>query len=526
MINSTISTLAVLLMFCTSCAKPATPPQPKKEEVKVLPAANAAVVTCQASSYTPVSGDGLLLVAKKSYGKSSSYLEIALANRMKSPYTIFVGVPIVIPCISGQTRVAQVVQTQANCPCVAPRPRKVVKRVTQKVQPRVEKVISQTPPLSVTPSGQLTQGQIQTVEVVVNNTPQSATGSSPVTVEKMEYQSPKGVSPTTQTQEQRVKVTVNMPSLPAPIVTPQPPVPVMKKEEPKAPSQPQPAQPVAPTPTPVPNIGQNVVKMKPIPFPGAKKPVKGTQYTWSVWNASVAIPLEPHNMTFYNHADFGVIVGRFHSIEIEPTVNVNFRKDLKGFTYNNTEEIELVAKLVKTFAKGQASFSTGYAVERRSGDGHTSSQIKSAPVAYFAESFQGNQPVAHETKRNYFSSPPWDTWGYCGVVSPYERRNVICLVNFNQGVAVAKVGKFVFIPELNLRFGFDTEGNPWNNRAALGADLKIQRPFGPGSIDIRAGYQCARQYAGAQTSLSNKNIHGIFFQGGFWWGGRGNVGGI
>jgi hypothetical protein len=286
----------------------------------------------------------------------------------------------------------------------------------------------------------------------------------------------------------------------------------------KAPEVCAPAKPTAEVKPPAPAI-------KPTRVPQSKMLV------WSLWDSIGQNPIEPGDTVNMVHGDIGVVVGRIGKFQFEPFMSLDLVKDFpKGYPWNNRVIGKVGGKVVRPFSHGVVEFGIAYAAERRNGNASSPTQTKTGGILFSNGWFGWQQPTRHSVKRKLFTGAlpgTFQWWG--GNLSPFEKNkgdhfgNFMGTLRFDQGVTLAKIGGVSIIPTGRLQFGFDTYGNPWNNRYTYGGGLKVAIPWKSGVMDFQGGYYCATQYVGAPVAGGSRCGPGFSIN--FWTGGRKKLGG-
>jgi len=394
-------------------------------------------------TYVIKDGDTLSKIAQAKYGTWRLYPFLFEANKgsVKDVDKIYVGRSLVIPCCVPQVELAKM-------RTLRPRPQQTqVVRVPQRrvVQQRVE--VAQAAPQPAAP-----------VVQIPAPTPQAA---APVTV---------NVAPVQQT------VIVNQPPPPAAPVVQAPTQPLAS-----APQPPAPARQLVPPP---PEVATPVYQARLTPSLAPSL----TVFPGSAWNSTMTTPLEKGNVINYSHIDQGVTVWKSGGFQVQPYVALNTVSATKSYSWDNRVQAEGGLKLIQSFKSGLIDARIAYGYEARKHAGH-----KAEPLFAIDEWFGWGQP--NSSKRHVF---PGSTWATVGNISPFERGNIIGLGKIEQGVVVAKIGKVRVIPDAWVMAGFDTKKEFWNNRATVGAGLKLAVPWKVLAFDVTGGWERARQYHGVK----------------------------
>jgi hypothetical protein len=292
---------------------------------------------------------------------------------------------------------------------------------------------------------------------------------------------------------------------------------------------------VAPGVCPVPTPAKPVAVVQP-PVPVVVPVVpQPKMLVWSMWNTLEENPIEPGDKVNMFHADVGIVIGRIKKFQFEPFIAIDGVKDIpKGYSWNNRFKAQVGFKVVRPIAirptiSGMVEFGVSFASETRFRSGGLPSQTKAGEILFFNGWFGHDMPTRHATKRKFFTGalPGTYQW-WAGTLSPFEKdkgrfANFMGTIRLDQGFTLAKLGGVSFIPTGRFQFGFDTYGNPWNNRYTYGGGLKVAFPWKSGIMDFQGGYYCATQYVG--TPVAGGSRCGPGFGVNFWTGGRKKLGG-
>jgi hypothetical protein len=201
----------------------------------------------------------------------------------------------------------------------------------------------------------------------------------------------------------------------------------------------------------------------------------------SVWDSYGTSPVERGNWVNLFHLDQGVVVGHVGQVwEVTPYIAYNLTSDSKGYPWDNKAKIEGGVKLVKHYDSGLIDFGVAYGFERQ---GSSIFPIPSTTngLTIFTDGWFGYKAF----NRDNTPGSVWWSLGNSGFDS-----NIVGLGRVDQGYNFYQNDDKAFGVAGWGQVGFDTQGQPWNNREKIGAGLRGSLSGKHGSAVLTVGYEC------------------------------------